>query len=330
MSEAKKQKVDGEASVEARVLAGLQAAGVPATAVTVAAEHLKGGYICDTFRVSIQYAGGDDGPRTAVIKRACEGGGDHEVALKLKLYEREWHFYESGLAAQVPMRVPRYLGSMLNASSKRTEGVILEDLCLPGAVLAPELDEAGVLLTARHVAKLHAKFWNDPRLSSGELGLRRHDDAWFQPSWQNACKAYWPDFVAKWRAREGSLPDGAFAIGEAIVQQYAWVQSAVSEQPHTFVHGDVKPGNMFMMGDSTPAFIDWQYTAVGKGCADLAFMLIEGYTTERCAAARHRRRPPSCLASRPALARSRPSTSGAPRSSRSSRQSTLRRSRQRV
>ena len=83
-----------------------------------------------------------------------------------------------------------------------------------------------------------------------------------------------------------------------------------------------------MMGDSTPAFIDRQYTAVGKGCADLAFMLIEGYTTERCAAARHAAAHllPSISPALPLP----PSTSGAPRSSRSSRQSTLRRSRQRV
>ena len=55
------------------------------------------------------------------------------------------------------------------------------------------------------------------------------------------------------------------------------MQTEISSPPHTFVHGDIKPGNMFLMGDGTPAFIDWQYTAVGKGCSDLAFMIIEGY-----------------------------------------------------
>ena len=50
------------------------------------------------------------------------------------------------------------------------------------------------------------------------------------------------------------------------------------------MHGDVKPGNMFLMGDGVPAFIDWQYTAIGKGVQDLAFMLIEGYDVATCAA----------------------------------------------
>ena len=265
------------AELEKAALAGLHAEGyTSATAVAVSSEHLKGGYICETLRVEVSYDKDGAGPATAIIKRACESGGDHEVAVKLKLYDREWQFYESKLAAEVPVRVPGYLGSLRDATG-RTYGVLLEDLCQPGAVLSPDLDEQGVILTAQHAAKLHAKYWNDPRLDSGELGIRRHDDAWFKPAWQDACKGYWPTFEAKWRAREGALPDIAFDIGKALVEHYDWVQTAISSAPHTFVHGDVKPGNMFLMGDGTPAFIDWQYTAVGKGCSDLCFMIIEGY-----------------------------------------------------
>ena len=281
--------MSGEASgvtqeqLEKDALKGLVKAGLGSVAaVQVASEHLKGGYICETLRINITYSEGGEGPATAIVKRACESGGDHEVALRLKLYDREWHFYESGLSTDVPVRVPGYLGSVCDASG-HTYGVVLEDLCQPGAVLNPKLDEAGVVLTARHAAKLHAKYWNDPRLSSGELGVRRHDHEWFKPAWQEAIKGYWPVFEPKWRAREGSLPDEAYAIGQRLSAHYGWVQTEVSSPPHTFVHGDIKPGNMFMMGDGTPAFIDWQYTAVGKGCSDLAFMIIEGYDIETAA-----------------------------------------------
>ena len=84
------------------------------------------------------------------------------------------------------------------------------------------------------------------------------------------------------RAEAMGLPDEAFAIGKAIVDDFAWVQDELSSKPHTFNHGDVKPPNMFMMQGNTPAFIDWQYTAVGKGCQDILFFLVEGYDVAEC------------------------------------------------
>ena len=37
--------------------------------------------------------------------------GDHGVAMRLRLYEREWQFYEE-LSSRVPIRVPMYYGSV--------------------------------------------------------------------------------------------------------------------------------------------------------------------------------------------------------------------------
>jgi len=83
-------------------------------------------------------------------------------------------------------------------------------------------------------------------------------------------------------ANGAGLPEEAYAIGAKIVQSFGWVQDMLSSKPHTFNHGDVKPPNMFMMPGEMPAFIDWQYTAVGKGCQDLVFFLIEGYDIAEC------------------------------------------------
>ena len=102
------------------------------------------------------------------------------------------------------MRCPAYLGSVRDAGGK-TIGVILEDLQQPGCILNPQMDEPAILLTARAMAKLHARYWNDAQLASGALGIRRHDDGWFKPGWQDACEAYWPEFEKKWRARTGAL-----------------------------------------------------------------------------------------------------------------------------
>ena len=93
----------------------------------------------------------------------------------------------------MPVRVPKLYGSVRDPADGSTQGVLLEDLCVPGAVLNPSLDDEGIFLTARHAAKLHAAFWNHPGLISGgngeSLGLRPHNDPdWFQPAWQNALE----------------------------------------------------------------------------------------------------------------------------------------------
>ena len=33
-------------------------------------------------------------PATAILKIASPASADHDVAMRLRLYEREWHFYE--------------------------------------------------------------------------------------------------------------------------------------------------------------------------------------------------------------------------------------------
>jgi len=228
-------------------------------------------------------------PATAILKMASPMSNDHDVAMRLRLYEREWHFYEQ-MASRVPVRVPEHMGSVKDlATGLITEGVLLEDLEIPGAVLCPKMDEASILLTVSHMARQHAQFWNSPELSSGALGVKPHNSPWYQPVWGNDLCDYWPRFDKKWRARgpKGDnmgpgLPEEAYAIGKAIVDDFAWIQDELSSKPHTFNHGDVKPPNMFMMPGNTPAFIDWQYTAVGKGCQDILFFLIEGYEVDEC------------------------------------------------
>jgi hypothetical protein len=60
--------------------------------------------------------------------------------------------------------------------------VLLEDLEVPGAVLCPKMDDAGVLKTVSHMARHHAQFWNMPELSSGALGIKPHNASWCAPA----------------------------------------------------------------------------------------------------------------------------------------------------
>ena len=140
-------------SLESRILAGLRNKGYPATSVEMDATKLKGGYICDTMRVFIGYgtettsakaeavsrkneAGGvvlpksvASRPSSAILKIASPLSNDHDVAMKLRLYEREWHFYET-LADRVPVRVPQHLASVKDeATGLITEGALPRQGC---------------------------------------------------------------------------------------------------------------------------------------------------------------------------------------------------------
>lgn len=188
------------------------------------------------------------------------------------------------------IRTPRYFGTVL--MNDEVHGVLLEDMALPGSVLCPQLDKNGILCTVEHCAKYHAKFWNKKK-ELLDLGVQPHNGSWFNPSWCDDIQRRWETFKPKW---EKVLGAEMIQLGEKVQLHYQWVQNEISKEPCTFVHGDVKPGNMFMIPDESgedviperwrgmvPAYIDWQYTAIGKGCADLVFFLIEGYTEDACA-----------------------------------------------
>jgi len=265
-------------SLTHRCKKALRKQGFPVENVIVDAKKLKGGYICETLRLTMEYGANVDAdkdpkkyPKSCVLKAEAPNSSDHQTALNLHLYDREWHFYQV-MSSLVPVRAPRYYASIEHADGKGTMGVLMEDLCIPGAILCPKLDYKGIQSLVNNAAKLHAKFWNDKKLAT--LGVHALNGEWFQPSWEKKIAGHWPDFKSKWAS---VLPTRALVDGEKIVQNFRFIQDHLASPPFTFLHGDVKPANMFMLKGNVPAFIDWQYTKIGKGVCDIVFFLIEGY-----------------------------------------------------
>jgi len=281
-----------DSDIEALCFEALKKQGVPAKGAQFEVGILKGGYICATRRICVDLEDGADAkacPPTLIFKGVDANCNDHQIALDLKLYDREWHFYETMQPVLCDaLRSPKYFGTVVSEGEKL--GVLLEDLCIPGAVLCPKLDTDGILVTVEHCARMHAKFWNSTELET--LGVQPHNGSWFNPSWTKFVQASWVTFAPKWADVLGDL----LPLGEKLQKRFQWVQDEISKAPRTFLHGDVKPGNMFMLPDTNeedkvplrwqgmmPAYIDWQYTAIGKGCCDLVFFLEEGYPEEECA-----------------------------------------------
>jgi len=265
-------------SLTQRCKKALRKQGYPVENVIVDAKKLKGGYICETLRLTIEYEQGINAasnpekyPTNCVLKAEAPESSDHQTALNLHLYDREWHFYEV-MNQMVPVRCPKYYASVEKNDGKGTMGILMENLMIPGAVLCPKLDYNGIQILVDNAAKLHAKFWNDEKLK--QYGVHPLNGPWFQPSWEQKIKGHWPDFKRKWAA---VLSGQSIAEGEMIVNNFRFIQNHLASPPFTFLHGDVKPANMFMLKGDIPAFIDWQYTKIGKGVCDIVFFLIEGY-----------------------------------------------------
>lgn len=299
----------------------LIAFGFPTKRVQIISDRLAGGYICTTLRLKVEYDVDDAKlPPTVVIKLEEVECSDHEIASELHLYEREWLFYDkiSASVRDAGVLCPKYFGPVKRANGS-VVGVVLEDLCIENhasqcpmvtrATLCPKLTSDEVVLTVRGVARMHAKFYGKTA-PLGEFGVQPLSGPWFRPAWSNKVQSKWPHFRAKWHrtgaaasASPTNLTDDEVAVFESVVKLFPAIQARLSSEPATFLHGDVKPANMFLLemsadaGQSfttlpsataghvvTPAFIDWQYIGIGRGVCDLAFFLIEGFEPEVAAA----------------------------------------------
>ena len=70
---------------------------------------------------------------------------------------------------------------------------------------------------------------------------------------------------------------------DEIYNNFNETQKQISCNNLTFIHGDIKSPNIFydIENGYEPYFIDWQHCAIGKGCQDLIFFIIESFDIER-------------------------------------------------
>jgi hypothetical protein len=122
------------------------------------------------YRLTIEYDGdpGPDAPETVVVKLPVLIDATRQVALAYRFYEKEVAFYRD-LAADTTLRTPEVYFA---AHDLETDNfvIVMEDvghLRAADQVAGCERDDAlaAVIALARH----HAAFWNDDRLSGADL-----------------------------------------------------------------------------------------------------------------------------------------------------------------
>ena len=234
----------------------------------------------DRARIAVDYADAGDGappPSTLFIKTSPADAKTQLFVNLMRLGANELGFYRQ-IAPHVPIECPRAFHAAGPAGAQRFV-LVLEDLATRGARF---LDAAGsvTLDEARAVVcmlgRLHARFWNSPRL--------RTDLAWLRAPDRNPLAAVERALCALavrpvLRRADGVVPPALRAAAGRIVAARPRLEDAWGRGPQTLLHGDAHVGNVYLLPDAV-GLLDWQVVQSGQGMRDVTYFLVTSVPTE--------------------------------------------------
>jgi hypothetical protein len=263
----------------------------------VGVEPLGTGQMCDSYRLTLRYGSGAEGPATLVAKLPAADPTSRATGRALGIYEIEVRFYQE-LAPALPVRTPAVIHADLEDEGETTRFVLLlEDLApaQPGDQLAGcTATEAAAALD--ELVRLHAPRWGDPSLDAipwlhKAPGARQEMLAELLPQ-------VWDAF----RERYGTdLDADVHTAGDALFPRLGEHLGA-DTGPWTVVHGDYRLDNLLFpparaavgaekparaaVGAEKPAraaapgarvgVVDWQMCAHGPALGDVAYFIGAG------------------------------------------------------
>jgi hypothetical protein len=129
------------------------------------------------------------------------------------------------------------------------------------------------------LARIHATFWNDPRLRDPRLGL---GDAAFVLNFYLRARAYTGDshgvlphwFREGWEAMQELLDANIYRHMVALHEDPEPLLNALDRYPVTLLHGDYRAENLAYNGK--PIAIDWQMAKCSLMTIDLAWLASSG------------------------------------------------------
>ena len=220
------------------------------------------------LRLRLGYDAAEPGaPATLIAKLPAADPGVRAAISSAGHYGREVGFYAAFAAEDLPLPRCHFAaadpatGASLLLLEDLSEGHVGDNL---GECSAAEAD-----LAVAHLARFHARWWDQPRLA---------DLPWLAPVdpdvFQQGCVRQWDPFLTKFGDR---LPARLRAVGARAVGHAAAYRRWQTSQPRTLVHDDFRLDNLFFgrSGAARPLVIfDWQLCLVGRGIADVAYFAV--------------------------------------------------------
>lgn len=267
-------------------LTALMAQAVPSVIVTevrlVEAKTYGEQFVSTAGRVIVDVQYGHDTPAglpTRLVIKVARGV-DKILA---PFYENEVNFYNR-VRPELDLETPRSYGAAFDAATSDF-AIVLEDLTLRGAtfpsVLSPvSLDNVRSILSQQ--AKLHARFWDSPRLRlGGDLSWAgSHVDGRVadlmmvgaEPLIQHEIDtvSFKREMVQRLRTTGPALRNGTLAL-------HRHQQSL----PQTLVEGDMHIGNSYILPDGSGGLLDWQLTCRGHHMHDVSYLVTTALSVEQ-------------------------------------------------
>ena len=213
-------------------------------------------------------------PDTVFVKMSAETAAIRMLGELANLGENEVRFYRD-LSSELS-GVPQAYGSEFDPLTGRFV-IVLEDLphdsCEFYDTLRPlSKDSASQLVEM--LAHVHGTFWNRLPVVAGKgpLGwLTATSDERSLPITRPLMR-----LSARRLAEKTSVPveDGRF-----VIENYPAVVRLLDTGPHTVLHGDSHPGNVYFRNGKA-GLLDWQVVKRGHPMRDVAYSLITGMTTD--------------------------------------------------
>ena len=243
---------------------------------TVTSVRVLGGDAGTSSRARLALTG-TDVPASVFVKMAAETVATRLMGELGNLAATETRFYRQ-LAPELT-GLPRSYGSQFDPWTGRFV-LVLEDLAdrsvseceFPDTLHPIDTDRAAQVVEL--LARLHATFWGrlPARAGTGPLG------GLYAASDDSASLLTGPllKTSSKRLAEHTDLP---LERGRFIDDNYRAVASVIDRPPHTVMHGDAHPGNLYFR-DGHAGLLDWQAVRRGHPSRELAYTLVTSMATE--------------------------------------------------
>ncbi|WP_197508755.1 phosphotransferase [Mycobacterium sp. 1081908.1] len=216
---------------------------------------------------------GKNVPESVFVKVAAETTATRLMGELGRLGHTEVRFY-SELAPQLH-GVPQAYGAAFDSWTGRYL-LVLEDLpadsCeFPDTLHPLSPDQASLIVEL--LADLHATFWDRlPRDRRGPLG-------WLYTPSGDVTSLLTGSLMHASIKRLAGRTEIPVENGAFIADNYRAVAALIDTPPHTVMHGDAHPGNMYFDGGKA-GLLDWQAVRRGHPSRELAYTLITSLTPE--------------------------------------------------